>query len=114
MPLTLAPLFALLLGVAFGLVGRDEVRRTTASPTATRGFLVLGLVSLLLLAPALAYFVAFYPDWAWSYLVPGARIPSAVDLIVVLGVASLGLAGYAWTASALRRHAVRELVCGVS
>jgi hypothetical protein len=113
-PLPLAPLVAALLGVAFGLVGRDEVRRTTASPTATRGFLVLSLVALLLLAPALGYFLAFYPDWAWSYLVPGARVPSAVDLVIVLLVAACAPLSYGWTASALRRHAVRELVRGVS
>jgi hypothetical protein len=113
-PLPLAPLVAALLGVAFGLVGRDEVRRTTASPTATRGFLVLSLVALLLFAPALGYFLAFYPDWAWSYLVPGARVPSAVDLVIVLLVAGCAPLAYGWTASALRRHAVRELVRGVS
>jgi hypothetical protein len=113
-PLPLAPLVAALLGVAFGLLGRDEVRRTTASPTATRGFLVLTLVALLLLAPALGYFLAFYPDWAWSYLVPGARVPSAVDLVAVLIASGVAPLAYVWTASALRRHAVRELVRGVS
>src|SRR5260221_12323535 len=66
MPLPLAPFAAALLGVVFGLVGRDEVRRTSAPPSATRGFLVVALVSILLLAPALGYFVAFYPDWAYA------------------------------------------------
>lgn len=112
-PLPLAPLVAALLGVAFGLVGRDEVRRTSVATTATRGFLVVSLVSLLLLAPALAYFVAFYPDWAYAYFVPGEQVPSAVDLVEIAAITMIPSAMYAWVASALRRHAVRELVRGV-
>lgn len=114
MPLPLAPVVTALLGVVFGLVGRDEIRRTSAAPSSTRGFLIVALVSALLLAPALGYFLAFYPDWAWAYLVPGSRVPSAVDLVAALAVAALSPLAYAWTASALRRHAVRELVRGAS
>jgi hypothetical protein len=112
-PLPLAPLVAALLGVAFGLVGRDEVRRTSVAPTSTRGFLIVTLVSIFLLVPALAYFVAFYPDWAYAYYVPGEQIPSAVDLVEIVGIAAIPPVMYAWVANALRRHAVRELVRGV-
>jgi hypothetical protein len=112
-PLPLAPLVAALLGVALGLVGRDEVRRTSVAPTSTRGFVVVSLVSALLLAPALGYFVAFYPDWSYAYLIPGEQVPSAIDLLEIAGVALIPPAMYAWVASALRRHAVRELVRGV-
>lgn len=114
MPLLLAPFAAALLGVAFGLVGRDEVRRTSAPPSSTRGFLVVALVSLLLLAPSLGYFVAFYPDWSYAYFVDGERVPSAVELVAVLLICALGPLAYAWTATSLRRHAVRELVRGIS
>ena len=113
MPLPLAPLVAAMLGVVFGLIGRDEARRTTTPPAATRGFLVVALTSTLLLGPALGYFVAFYPDWAYAYLVPGERIPSAVELLEILSCVLIPPATYAWTAVALRRHAVRELVRGV-
>ena len=114
MPLPLAPFAAALLGVVFGLVGRDEVRRTSAPPSSTRGFLVVTLVSLLLLAPAVGYFVAFYPDWSYAYFVAGERVPSAVELVAVLLICALGPLAYAWTATLLRRHAVRELVRGIS
>jgi hypothetical protein len=114
MPLPLAPFVAALLGVVFALVGRDEVRRTSGAPTATRGFLLVVLVSLLLLLPSLAYFLAFYPDWTYAYLVPGERVPSALELVGLAIVAIVAPATYAWTAAALRRHAVRELVRGVS
>lgn len=111
-PLPLAPIVAALLGVIFALVGRDEVRRTTSAPYGTRAFLVLSIVSFGLLAPAAGYFLAFYPDWAWGYLVPGSRVPSAIDLIGCLLAASLAPITFVWTAGALRRHAVRELVRG--
>lgn len=112
MPLPLAPIVAALLGVVFALVGRDEVRRSNTATSRTRGFLLVCLAAFGLLAPALGYFLAFYPDWAWAYLVPGSRVPSAIDLgaaLVAVGVAPLT---FVWTASALRRHAVRELVRG--
>lgn len=111
-PLPFAPILAALVGVVFALLGRDEVRRTTSAPSATRAFLVLTIVSFALLAPATGYFLAFYPDWAWAYLVPGSRVPSAIDLIACVLAASLAPATFVWTASALRRHAVRELVRG--
>ncbi len=113
MPLPLAPFVAALLGVVFALVGRDEVRRTTTPPSSTRGFLVSALVSLLLLAPALGYFVAFYPDWSYAYFLPGERVPSAIELLEIAAITVIAPATYAWTAIALRRHAVRELVRGV-
>src|SRR5262249_36581145 len=97
-----------------GLVGRDEVRRTSAAPSSTRGFLIVALVSILLLSPALAYFVAFYPDWAYAYFIPGEQVPSAIDLVEIVAIALIPPPMYAWTASAPRRHAVRELVRGVS
>ena len=111
-PLPLVPIIAALLGVIFALVGRDEVRRTTSAPSATRAFLVVTIVAYALLMPAAGYFLAFYPDWAWAYLVPGSRVPSAIDLIACLLAVSLAPATFVWTASALRRHAVRELVRG--
>jgi hypothetical protein len=114
MPLPLAPFVAALLGVVFALVGRDEVRRTTTPPSALRGFLVVALVSVLLLAPALGYFVAFYPDWSYAYLVPGGRVPSAIELLEIAAIAAIAPATYGWTAISLRRHAVRELVRAVS
>lgn len=80
----------------------------------TRGFLIVAIVAFVLLAPAVFYFLAFYPDWAWAYLLPGSRVPSAVDLIAAVVAAALAPVAFLWTAAALRRHAVRELVRGAS
>jgi hypothetical protein len=113
-PIPLAPIIAALLGVVFALVGRDEIRRSSAAPTGTRGFLIVAIVAFVLLAPAAFYFLAFYPDWAWAYLLPGSRVPSAIDLIAAVLSAALSPVTFLWTAAALRRHAVRELVRGAS
>jgi hypothetical protein len=111
-PLPLVPLIAALVGVAFALVGRDEVRRSTTPPTQTRGFLLVTVCAYALLAPAAGYFLAFYPDWAWCYLLPGGRVPSAVDLLAATLAVGAAPIAFVWTASALRRHAVRDLVRG--
>ena len=110
MPLPLAPLFAALVGLTFGLVGRDEIRRSNAAATALRGFSVVGLVSLFVLMPAVAYFVAFYPDWSYAYIAPAARVPSAIDLLLVLAIGAIPSLTYAWVVGALRRHAVRIVI----
>jgi hypothetical protein len=113
-PIPLAPILAALLGVVFALVGRDEIRRSSAAPTGTRAFLIVSIVSFGLLAPAAFYFLVFYPDWAWAYLLPGSRVPSAVDLVAAIASAAVAPLAFVWTAAALRRHAVRELVRGTS
>lgn len=112
MPLLLAPAVAALLGVVLALVGRDELRRTSGPVSATRGFLVCSLVSLLLFAPAVGFFVAFHPDWAYAYFVPGRRVPSAIDLVEVVALTAIPPATFSWAAVSLRRHAVREIVRG--
>jgi hypothetical protein len=114
MPFPIAPLLAALLGVAFALVGREEVQRSRQPASRTRAFLLVSLSAGLLFAPALGYFAAFYADWSWAYLLHGAKVPSAVSLLLVLATAALAPISFGWTASALRRHAVRELVRVVS
>ncbi len=114
MPLLLTPPIAALLGVVLALVGRDEVRRTSGPVSGTRGFLVCCLVSLALLAPAVGYFVAFHPDWAYGYFVSGRRVPSAVDLLEVAALTAIPPATFTWAAVSLRRQAVREIVRGAS
>jgi hypothetical protein len=110
MPLPLAPLFAALVGLSFGLVGRDEIRRSNAAPTALRGFSVVALVSLFAFTPAVGYFVAFYPDWSYAYFAAAARVPSAIDLVLVLAIGAVPPLAYVWVAGALREHAIRSVI----
>ncbi|MFI5301167.1 MAG: hypothetical protein ACHREM_24040 [Polyangiales bacterium] len=104
MPLPLAPFIAALVGLALALVGRDEARRTGAHVTSLRGFAIVTLVSVTLIAPATGYFVSFYPDWSYAYLVSATTIPSAIDLLLVLAIAAVTVAAYVGTVGALRRQ----------
>ncbi len=67
---------------------------------------VVTLFSLLVFSPIAAYFLAFAPDWSYAYVVDPQRLPSAVDLgLVLLDVASVP-AGFALAA---RRAGQRRL-----
>lgn len=98
--------FALLLGFSFGaalalasrrsLMGADEgVER---QPT----FIVAAGYGALVLAPVVAYGLAFHGDWALLYALPSARVPSAVDLVIVVLAAASVPAGVVLATARLR------------
>jgi hypothetical protein len=82
MPAPLGPLLGFLIGVAFAWCQRGAPPRERETPGSE--LLVSALFSLLVFAPVCGYFLAFWPDWAWAYLVDSTRIPSAVPLALVL------------------------------
>jgi hypothetical protein len=106
MPVFLAPLFALFTGSLFAWVGRDGAARDRARER--RAILVAGGYSLLIFVPALSWFLAFYGDWSYLYLVPAERIPSAVDAMLV-GAAALLVPGVT-LALVGRRAGTQDLV----
>ena len=86
MPAPIGPLVGFALGVALAAIGGSPVERDAQM----RGLLLVGLFSLLVFAPAAAYFVAFAPDWSYGYAVDSRRIPEAVDFgILFADVASV-------------------------
>ncbi len=84
MPIPFAPLLGFALGVAFAWTARRELVRHDGAVWATRAFAMATLFGLLVLAPAAGYFAAFHGDWAYLYLVAWRRVPSALDLALVL------------------------------
>ncbi len=95
-----------MLGVAFAWAAADELARTAGSGVTSRSMVVVSLFGLLVFSPIAAYFLAFAPDWSYAYLVDPQRLPSAVDLtLVLLDVASVPL-GFALAA---RRASQRRL-----
>lgn len=86
MPLPLALPFALACGITLAWFARTELARAEVPLLLTRPFLVALGMGFLVVAPVLGYFAALHEDWAWLYLVRASRIPSAVDLVVVLAV----------------------------
>lgn len=75
----------------------------------SRPFLVALALTVLVYTPILAYFAAFHGDWAYLYLVPWNRVPSAVDLALVLVGGGALPVGFAVAAPLVRRRRVGPL-----
>jgi hypothetical protein len=90
-PIPFALPLGFLLGVVFAWVSRDELARdrNVARPgpgtlVVSRPILVVSAFASLVYAPIVGYFVWFHGDWSYLYVYPHARIPSAVDVALVL------------------------------
>jgi hypothetical protein len=92
MPLPLALPIGLLIGMSLAWLARVELARSEVPLLLARPFLVALGLGALVYAPVVAYFVALHGDWSYLYLVRFSRIPSAVDLtLIVLAAAQLPL-----------------------
>jgi hypothetical protein len=95
MPLPFAPLVGFALGVLLAWLAWGDIGRHDGPFVASRPFIVVTALAALVFAPVLGYFAAFHGDWAYLYLLPWAKIPSALDLLLVLvgaGAMPLGFA----------------------
>ncbi len=97
-PLPLAPLIGLALGVAFAWIARTELSRADARLLETRGLRIVIGFAALVFAPVAAYFALFHGDWAYLYLVAWRRVPSAVDLALVGAAGASVVGGFAMAA----------------
>jgi hypothetical protein len=95
MPLPLALPFGLLIGMSLAWLARVELARSEVPLVLARPFLVAAALGAIVHAPVVAYFVAMHGDWAYLYLVRFSRIPSAVDLTLVLLAAAQVPLGFA-------------------
>ncbi len=110
MPIPFAPLVGFLIGAGLAWAGRSELASQDGPLLASRPFMVVAAFAALVYAPVVAYFVAFHGDWAYLYVVPWRRVPSAVDLaLVVLSGASVP-AGTLLASSAARARRLGTLV----
>ncbi len=101
-PILLAPLAGFFLGVTFAWLARVELGRVDAPVVATRPFNVVVGFAGLVYGPLVGYFVVFHGDWTYGYMTPWRRVPSAVDLAVVLFAGATVLFGMAASAHAAR------------
>jgi hypothetical protein len=102
MPLPLAPLLGFALGVAFAWVARAEIARVDTPLYESRSLRVVLGFAAMVFAPMEGYFAAFHGDWAYLYLVPWRRVPSAFDLALV-ALAGAAVIGGFFAASPLAR-----------
>ena len=84
MPLPLAIPLGLIIGMTLAWVARAELARSEVPLVLARPFLVALGLGTVVFAPVAGYFAALHGDWAYLYLVPWARVPSAVDLLLVV------------------------------
>lgn len=110
MPAPIAPLVGFVLGVAFAWANADELLRSHASPIGSRSLVLVALFATLVFAPVGAYFLAFHGDWAYAYFIDTRRIPSALDLaLVLLNAASIPV-GFVVAASRARARRLIPLL----
>lgn len=84
MPAPFAFLVAFVLGATLAWFARVELARSEAPLVLARPFAIAGGLAVFVFAPVIGYFVAFHGDWAYLYLVEFRRVPSAVDLLLVV------------------------------
>ena len=105
MPLPLAALVALSLGALFAQVARAELSQSDLPAYMSRPMRITLGFAFFVYLPALAYFTAFHGDWAYMYFVAWRHVPSALDLVFVVGCVALVPAAFVITAPLARaRH----------
>ena len=117
MPLPLAIPVGLLLGMTLAWLARAELARSEVPLLLARPFLIALGLGALVFAPVVGYFAAWHGDWAYLYLVSSSRVPSAVDLFLVLVAAiqvPLGFAIATPWAIAKRGARVFQVMAGVA
>ena len=110
MPAPTAPLIGFILGVVFAWGAGEELGKNAGRVEGSRSFVIVTAFSLLVFAPISAYFLAFAPDWSYAYLVDSQRLPSAVDLGLVLIDAVSVPAGFALAARSASAEDVTRLM----
>jgi len=84
-PAPFAPLLGFALGIAFAWWAREELAPSQASGgLGSRSLVIATLFATIVFAPINAYFLAFEADWSYAYFVDTRRIPSALQLALVL------------------------------
>lgn len=100
MPAFAGPLIGFALGALLARWGRGA--------RGVRGALPLFAFGVLVHAPACAYPLLFFPDWAFAYIIDARSIPSALTLaLLLLDAAAPGL-GFLLARRALAKEALGE------
>jgi hypothetical protein len=103
-PIPFAPFFGLALGAALAWIAGPALARDEGPIVASRSFAIVMAFAGFVWLPAIGYFVAFHGDWSYLYMVPWRRVPSAIDLGLVL-LAGAAVVGSFWlTADPVKRR----------
>lgn len=109
MPAPMALLVGFVFGVALAFAAREELTRGDDTVPRTRAFTVACLFAAFVWMPIVGYFLVFYGDWAYFYWVPWRRIPSALDLVLVLAAGAAVPAGFVVAVPPVRARSRRAI-----
>ncbi len=98
MPLSFAPFFGLALGGALAWLAGPALARDEGPVVAAPAFAIVLAFAGFVWLPIVGYFAVFHGDWSYLYAVPWRRVPSAIDLGLVL-LATAGVVGGFWLAA---------------
>jgi hypothetical protein len=112
-PIAFAPLFGLALGAILAWIAAPELARVEGPVVASRPFAVVAAFAGLVWFPAVGYFVAFHGDWSYLYVVPWQRVPSAIDLGLVLLAGATVVGGFWLAVPPVRKRRSGPLVAMV-
>ncbi|MGD0675739.1 MAG: hypothetical protein ABSC94_10000 [Polyangiaceae bacterium] len=110
MPVPFAHLGGFALGAALAWVAAPELASSESPVVASRSFAIVLTFALAIWVPIVGYFVAFHGDWSYLYLVPWRRVPSAVDLGLVLLAGAAVLGGFVCAVPAVRKRRFAPVV----
>jgi hypothetical protein len=96
-PIPFAPLIGLAFGAALAWTAAADLSRDDGPIALSRPFAVVLFFAGLLWFPIVGYFVVFHGDWSYLYLVPWQKVPSAMDLGLVL-LSAAAVPGGFWLA----------------
>ena len=113
MPIAFAPLFGLALGAILAWIAAPELARVEGPVVASRPFADVAAFAGLVWFPAVGYFVAFHGDWSYLYVVPWQRVPSAIDLGLVLLAGATVVGGFWLAVPPVRKRRSGPLVAMV-
>ncbi|MFO0630310.1 MAG: hypothetical protein U0325_32440 [Polyangiales bacterium] len=108
MPTLALLVLELALGMATASLAATELRASTRAAVETEGFRALGIHAASVVFPAALFLLLRYPDWMVSYAFDGARLPSAVSLLLALLAVAAPPAGFALGARWVRAHDARR------
>jgi hypothetical protein len=114
MPITFAPFVGLALGGVLAWIAAPELAHGDGSVALSRSFAVVVAFTVLSWLPVVGYFVVFHGDWSYLYMVSWQRVPSAIDLGLVLlaGVAVVG--GFWLSVGSVRKGRLGPIAAMVS
>jgi hypothetical protein len=109
-PVPFAHLFGLALGAALAWIAAPELGSGDTPIVASRPFAIVLAFAAFVWLPVVGYFVAFHGDWAYVYLVPWRRVPSAIDLGLVLLAGAAVVGGFCAAVGPVRKRRFTPVV----